>query len=60
MLNENIQYQQTGFIKETATNNVVRSYLSTLGSTEKKNNPNCVAYTKNALSNPFNLTKNAK
>jgi hypothetical protein len=59
VLSENNQYQQTAFIKETGTNDVVRSYLTALGNIEKKNNPNCVAYTKNAVSNPFNLAEDA-
>ena len=59
VLGENSVYKQTSFVPNTGTNDVVRSYLHTLGDSEKKNTPSSILFTKNSVANPFNLLNEA-
>jgi hypothetical protein len=60
VLSENDVYKQNNFVKNTRTNDVVRSYLNVLGTQEKKNTPETIMFTKNSTLNPFNILNEAE
>jgi hypothetical protein len=54
VLNENKPFRQSAFSNNTKLIDNAREFVKTYEDLNKKNKPNCVAYTSNKMANPFN------
>ena len=57
VLKENNPYKQTTFSNNQTSVNAAQYAIQGLGAMDAANKPSCVAYTKNAIKNPFNLNE---
>ena len=57
VLKENNPYKQTTFSNNQTSVNAAQNAIQGLGAMDAANKPSCVAYTKNAIKNPFNLNE---
>jgi len=57
VLKENNPYKQTNFSTNPTSVNIAQNAIQGLGAMDAANKPSCVAYTKNAIKNPFNLNE---
>ena len=57
VLKENNPYKQTNFSNNQTSVNAAQNAIQGLGAMDAANKPSCVAYTKNAIKNPFNLNE---
>jgi len=57
VLKENNPYKQTNFSNNQTSVNAAQNAMKDLGAMDAANKPSCVAYTKNAIKNPFNLNE---
>ena len=57
VLKENNPYKQTTFSNNQTSVNAAQNAMKGLGAMDAANKPSCVAYTKNAIKNPFNLNE---
>jgi hypothetical protein len=57
VLKENNPYKQTNFSNNPTSVNIAQNVIQGLGAMDAANKPSCVAYTKNAIKNPFNLNE---
>lgn len=57
VLKENNPYKQTAFSNNQTSVNAAQNAIQSLGAMDAANKPSCVAYTKNAIKNPFNLNE---
>jgi hypothetical protein len=57
VLKENNPYKQTNFSNNQTSVNAAQNAMKNLGAVNAANKPSCVAYTKNAIKNPFNLNE---
>ena len=57
VLKENNPYKQTNFSNNQTSVNAAQNAMKNLGAMDAANKPSCVAYTKNAIKNPFNLNE---
>ena len=57
VLKENNPYKQTTFSNNQTSVNAAQNAIQGLGTMDAANKPSCVAYTKNAIKNPFNLNE---
>jgi hypothetical protein len=57
VLKENNPYKQTNFSNNQTSVNIAQKALQNLSGMDAANKPSCVAYTKNAIKNPFNLNE---
>jgi len=57
VLKENNPYKQTNFNNNQTSVNAAQNAIQGLGAMDAANKPSCVAYTKNAIKNPFNLNE---
>lgn len=57
VLKENNPYKQTTFNNNQTSVNAAQNAIQGLGAMDAANKPSCIAYTKNAIKNPFNLNE---